>query len=56
MEVTLSADSYFSTPNPAAIELPHLLTALDAELLGEITHLTVEARRQLREDVARARR
>ena len=31
---------YFSSPRPTAVELPHLLTALDAELLGKVADLT----------------
>jgi hypothetical protein len=30
----------FSSPRPAALGLPHLITALDAELIGQVSHLT----------------
>jgi hypothetical protein len=40
MEIISPADLYFSNANPPAIDLPHLLAALDAELLGEVAHLT----------------
>jgi hypothetical protein len=40
MEKLIPAGSFFSSPHPAALDLPHLITALDAELLGKIVHLT----------------
>jgi hypothetical protein len=36
----LPASLYFSAPRPPALELPHLITALDAELIGKVAHLT----------------
>jgi len=38
-----SAGEFFSTPQPPAAELPHVLTALDAELLGKVAKLTKSA-------------
>jgi hypothetical protein len=35
-----SASLYFTTDRPPALELPHLITALDAELVGKVVHLT----------------
>ena len=35
-----SASTLFPTPNPLLARLPHLITALDAELLGNIAYLT----------------
>lgn len=40
MEKLIPAESYFSSPHPAALDLPHLITAIDADLLGKIVHLT----------------
>jgi hypothetical protein len=40
MERTLPATKFFSAPDPVAVEMPHLVTALDAELLGKMAHLT----------------
>lgn len=40
MSHTISASGYFATAHPAALDLPHLITALDAELLGKIVHIT----------------
>lgn len=40
MEKLLPAEPFFSTPHPAALDLPHLITAIDADLLGKIVHLT----------------
>jgi hypothetical protein len=35
-----SSAMFFSVPDPAAVSLPHLITALDPELLGKVAHLT----------------
>jgi hypothetical protein len=32
--------TYFASPHPSALGLPHLITALDAELIGKVAHLT----------------
>lgn len=40
MEKLIAAEPYFSSPHPAALGLPHLITAIDADLLGKIVHLT----------------
>ena len=40
MEKLIPAESFFSNPHPAALDLPHLITAIDADLLGKIVHLT----------------
>ena len=40
METTSSAGLFFSSAQPAAVDLPHLITALDAELIGKVAHLT----------------
>ncbi len=40
METTSSAGTYFSSLRPAALDMPHLITALDAELIGKVAHLT----------------
>ena len=40
METTSSAGLFFSSAQPAAVGLPHLITALDAELIGKVAHLT----------------
>ncbi len=34
------AAACFSSPHPAALDLPHLITALDAELIGKVSQLT----------------
>jgi hypothetical protein len=34
------AAACFSSSRPAALALPHLITALDAELIGKVSHLT----------------
>ncbi len=31
---------FFTSPRPAVVDLPHLITAMDAELMGRVTHLT----------------
>ena len=31
---------FFSSPRPAVVNLPHLITAMDAELIGRVAHLT----------------
>ena len=36
----LSAATFFASAQPAVVGLPHLLMALDAELLGKVGHLT----------------
>ena len=35
-----AAAQLFCTPRPAVASLPHLITALDAELIGKVVHLT----------------
>jgi len=40
MEKLIPADSFFSSQHPAALDLPHLITAIDADLIGKIVHLT----------------
>lgn len=40
MKLLIPAESFFSSLHPAALDLPHLITALDAELLGKLVHLT----------------
>src|SRR5262245_37369281 len=40
MERRRPAAEFFSTPDPVAVELSHLVTALDAALLGKVAHLT----------------
>lgn len=40
MNFNTPAAPFFSSPHPAALDLPHLITALDAELLGKVVHLT----------------
>ena len=40
MGTKLPADCFFQSVRPPVIELPHLITALDAELLGKVAHLT----------------
>jgi hypothetical protein len=34
------AGLYFSSPHPPALDLPHIITALDADLIGQVSHLT----------------
>lgn len=31
---------FFTSPRPAVVDLPHLITALDAELIAKVAHLT----------------
>ncbi len=31
---------FFTSPRPAVVDLPHLITAMDAELIGQVAHLT----------------
>jgi hypothetical protein len=31
---------FFSSPRPGVVDLPHIITALDAELIGRVAHLT----------------
>jgi len=40
MEKLIPADLFFSSKHPAALDLPHLITAIDAELIGKMLHLT----------------
>src|SRR5687767_15573007 len=40
MDSSLPASLYFAAARPRALDLPHLITALDAELIGKIAHLT----------------
>lgn len=40
MKTDLSDTQFFGSPRPAAAELLHLITALDAELIGKMAHLT----------------
>lgn len=40
MSSTLPASTFFSAQHPAALDLPHLITALDAELVGKVAHFT----------------
>ena len=40
METTSSAGVFFSSAQLAVVDLPHLITALDAELIGKVAHLT----------------
>ena len=40
MGTNLPAGCFFQSARPPAIELPHLITALDAELMGKVVHLT----------------
>ena len=40
METDLAATQFFSSAQPSAFDLPHLITALDAELIGKVAHLT----------------
>jgi hypothetical protein len=43
MNFVCSAAPYFTAMHPAALDVPHLITALDSELLGQIAHLTKSA-------------
>src|SRR5262245_59858145 len=36
----MSPSLFFSSPQPAVVGLPHLITAMDAELIGRVAHLT----------------
>ncbi|MFM1769944.1 MAG: hypothetical protein RJA22_2473 [Verrucomicrobiota bacterium] len=40
MSEPLSAGLFFSVPDPVVAGLPHLLTALDGELMAKVAHLT----------------
>lgn len=40
MEKLIPAEPCFSSAHPAALDLPHLITAIDADLLGKIVHMT----------------
>ena len=40
MERLIPAEKFFSSEHPAALDLPHLITAIDADLIGKIAHLT----------------
>ena len=40
MEILIPAESFFSSPHPAALDLPHVITAIDADLVGKVVHLT----------------
>jgi len=40
MESSLTASLLFESPRPPAESLPHLITVLDAELIGKVTQLT----------------
>lgn len=40
MDRIIPAESFFHHAHPAALDLPHLITAIDADLLGKIVHLT----------------
>lgn len=40
MSSAAAAAQLFCTPRPAVASLPHLITALDAELIGKVVHLT----------------
>ena len=40
MEKLIPAENFFSNPHPVVLDLPHLITAIDADLLGKIVHLT----------------
>src|SRR6185369_8767100 len=31
---------FFTSPRPSVVDLPHLITAMDAELIGRVAHLT----------------
>ena len=36
----MSPSLFFSAPRPPVVDLPHLITAMDAELIGRVAHLT----------------
>jgi len=40
MGAELSTTQFFSSAQPPAVGLPHFITALDAELIGKVAHLT----------------
>lgn len=40
MDVELSATQFFTSSLPLAAGLPHFISALDAELIGKVAHLT----------------
>ena len=40
MSAVLTPSLFFSSARPAVIDLPHLITALDAELMAKVVHLT----------------
>jgi hypothetical protein len=40
MDSTAIPATFFASSRPAALNLPHLITALDAELIGKVAHLT----------------
>ena len=40
MGTDLSTTQFFSSAQPPAVGLPHFITALDAELIGKVAHLT----------------
>ena len=40
MNTPLTPSLFFTSPRPAVIELPHLITAMDAELMAKVVHLT----------------
>jgi hypothetical protein len=40
METDLAATQFFSSAEPPAIGLPHLITTVDGELIGKLAHLT----------------
>jgi len=40
MDIDLATTQFFSSSPPSVLGLPHLITALDADLLGKVAHLT----------------
>ena len=36
----MSPTLFFASPRPAVVELPHLITAMDAELIAKVVHIT----------------
>ncbi len=40
MSATLTPSRFFSSARPAVVDLPHLITAMDAELMAKVVHLT----------------
>ena len=36
----MSPSFFFTSPHPPVVDLPHLITAMDAELIGRVAHLT----------------